>query len=35
MREIKILSRLSHMNIVKFFEAIEDTQFVYLVMENV
>ena len=35
MREIKILSKLEHSNIVKLFEAIDSPEFVYLVMEYV
>lgn len=34
-REIRILSRLNHPNIVKLFEAIDSPQYVYLVMEHV
>jgi serine/threonine protein kinase len=34
-REIKILSRLSHSGIVKLYEAIDTSKFVYLVMEYV
>lgn len=35
MREIKILSRLDHPNIVKLFEAIDSSDNVYIVMEYV
>jgi MAP/microtubule affinity-regulating kinase len=34
-REIKILSRLSHSGIVRLYEAIDTSKFVYLVMEYV
>jgi serine/threonine protein kinase len=32
---VKILARLNHQNIVKLFECIEDSEFVYIVMELV
>lgn len=32
-REIKIMSWIQHPNIVKFYESIDSSQFVYLVME--
>jgi len=32
-REVKILSRLSHANIIKLYEAIDTSKYVYLVME--
>ena len=32
-REIRILSRLAHSNIIKLYEAIDTPQHVYLVME--
>lgn len=35
MREIKILSRLQHPNVVKLYEAIDTSKYVYLVMEYV
>ena len=34
-REIRILTRLKHPNIVRLFEAIDSDRFVYLVMEYV
>lgn len=33
LREIKILSRLSHSNVIKLYEAIDTSKYVYLVME--
>lgn len=33
LREIKILSRLSHPNVIKLYEAIDTSKYVYLVME--
>lgn len=35
LREIKILSRLNHANVVKLYEAIDTPKYVYLVMEYV
>jgi serine/threonine protein kinase len=35
LREIKILSKLNHSNIVKLYEAIDTAKYVYLVMEYV
>mmetsp|Transcript_34475 Transcript_34475/g.46461 ORF Transcript_34475/g.46461 Transcript_34475/m.46461 type:complete len:161 (+) Transcript_34475:1748-2230(+) len=34
-REIRILSRLNHQNVVRLFEAIDTPKYVYLVMEYV
>lgn len=33
LREIKILSKLNHQNIVKLYESIDSSKYVYLVME--
>lgn len=33
MREIKILTRLAHPNVIKLYEAIDTSKYVYLVME--
>ena len=35
LREIRILSRLQHPNIVRLFEAIDSPNYVYLIMEYV
>jgi serine/threonine protein kinase len=34
-REIKILSRLNHSGVVKLYEAIDTSKYVYLIMEFV
>ena len=34
-REIKILTKLQHPNIVKLYEAIDSSKFVYLVMDYI
>ena len=35
LREIKILSKLNHPNVVKLYESIDTSKYVYLVMEFV